>query len=81
MQVTRELKDGNQSIGHNDEKKSSNERVGGPSADSVSDGSRGVMSLGSKSLASVDDNSSSCGGGWREFVGPRCLLGKVGHSI
>ena len=41
----------------------------------------GVAAPGSKALALVDDNSSSRGVGWRRFMGPRCLLGKVGHSL
>ena len=39
------------------------------------------MAPGSKSLASVDNNSLSRNSGWRQFLGPWCLLGKVGHSI
>ena len=39
------------------------------------------MAPGLKALASVDDHSLSCYGGWRRFVGSQCLLGKVGHII
>ena len=41
----------------------------------------GVAAPGSKALATIDDNSLSRGVGWRQFVGPRCLLEKVGNSL
>ena len=41
----------------------------------------GFTAPGSKSLALVDNNASSRSGGWRQFVGPRRLLGKVRHSF
>ena len=62
-------------------KKSSNERVGGPPRVHISDGFRGFTTPGSKSLALVDNNPSSCGSSWRQCVGPRLLLGKVGSNI
>ena len=62
-------------------RKTSDERVWGPPTVNISDGLGGVMAPGSKALALVDNNSLSCGVGWRRFVGLRCLLGKVGHSI
>ena len=62
-------------------KKSSNERAGGPPGVNISDGFGGVTASGSKALALVENNSSSHGGGWRQFVGPRRLLGKVGNSL
>ena len=61
--------------------KASDKRVGGPPTANISDGVRDVTAPGSKYLAPVDNNSLSCSGGRRRFVGPRCLLGKVGHSI
>ena len=45
--------------------KASNKRVGGPSKVNVSDGYGGVTAPSSKSLALVDNNSSSSRGGWR----------------
>ena len=42
---------------------------------------QGVVAPGSKVLASFDSNSSSSGVGWRRFMGPRCLLGKVGYNL
>ena len=54
--------------------KSSNERVEGTLILNISDGFRGVMAPGLKYLALVDDNSSSHGVGWRQFVGQRCML-------
>ena len=42
---------------------------------------RGVVAPGYKSLVVVDNNLSSRGVGWRRFMGPWCLLGKVGHSL
>ena len=57
--------------------KASNERVGGPSGVNISDGFGGVMEPGSKALTLVDNHSSSHGGGWRQFVEPRHLLGKL----
>ena len=62
-------------------KKASDKRVGGPPTVNISDVFGGVVALGLKSLASVDDEGLSCGGGWRRFMGPWCLLGKVGHSL
>ena len=62
-------------------KKVSDESVGGPPTVNISDGFRGVTAPGSKSLALVYNNASSCSGGWRKFMGIRRLLGKVGHSI
>ena len=62
-------------------KKAFDERVGGPPTVNISGRFWEFMALGSKSLALVDNNSSSRGGGCRRFVGPRCLLGKVGHSL
>ena len=62
-------------------KKASDERVGGPPAVNISDGFGGVMAPGSKTLALVDNISSSCGSGWILFVPQQCLLGKVGHSL
>ena len=53
-------------------KRASDERVGGPPGANILDSSGGVMAPGSKSLASVEYISGSCGGGWRQFVGPRC---------
>ena len=50
-------------------KKASNERFGGPTGVNISDGFGGVTALGLKALALVDNDSSSCGGGWRQFVG------------
>ena len=61
--------------------KASNERVGGPSGVNISDGFGGVMEPGSKALTLVDNHSSSHGGGWRQFVEPRRLLGKIGHTL
>ena len=61
--------------------KTSNECVGGPLGVNISDGFRGVTAPGSKSLASVENNSSSHGVSWRLFVGPQCLLGKVRHIL
>ena len=37
--------------------------------------------MGSKSLVSVDDDSSSHSVGWGRFVGPLCMLSKVRHSL
>ena len=42
---------------------------------------QGVAVPGSKSLVLVDNNLSSRGVGWRRFMGPRCLLGKVGYNL
>ena len=61
--------------------KSSDKHVEGPPGVNVSDGFGGVRSPGLKSLALVDNNSLSRGDGWRQFVGSRRLLQKVGHSI
>ena len=62
-------------------KKAYNKHVGEQPTANISDGSQMVTSPGSKALALVDNNSLSCGGGWRQFVGPRCILGKVRHSL
>ena len=62
-------------------KEASNEHFGGPLRVNILDGFGGVTAPGSKALAFVDNNSSSCGGGWRQFVEPRRLLGEVGHSL
>ena len=40
-----------------------------------------VTALGSKALASLDNIPLSRGVGLRGFVGPRCLLGKVGNIL
>ena len=61
--------------------KVSYERVRGLPGVNISDGFRGVKTPVSKSLESVDNNSSICGSSWRQFVGPRRLLGKVGHRL
>ena len=42
---------------------------------------RGVTSLGSKSLVSVEYISGSRGGSLGQFVRPRRLLGKVGRNL
>ena len=56
--------------------------IGGPPTVNISDGfGGGVATMGSKSLVSVDDDSSSHSVGWRKFVGPRYLLSKVRHSL
>ena len=57
-------------------KKASEERVGGPPAVNISDVFEGVTALGLKALSSVDNNSASCSGGCRKFVGPRRYLFK-----
>ena len=62
-------------------KKASEERVGGPPTVNISDGFGGVTARGLKTLTLVDNNSASCSGGWRKFVGPHRLLEKVGHSL
>ena len=61
--------------------KVSDEHVGGPPSVNISYGFGGVAAIFSKALALVEDNSSSHGVGWEIFVGPRCLLSKVRHSI
>ena len=53
-------------------KKAYNERVGEQPKANISDGFRMVTAPGSKAFALVENNSPSCGGGWRQFVGPRC---------
>ena len=55
--------------------KSSDERVRGPKGVNILDGFGGVTAPGSKPLGSVDNNSSSCGGGWRQFLGPATSVG------
>ena len=62
-------------------KEASNELVGGLPGVNIPDGFGGVTAPGSKSLALVGNNSSSCGGGWRQFVGLRRLLGKVRYGL
>ena len=59
----------------------SEERVGGPPGVNISNGPGGVTSPVLKALASVDDISGSQVGGWRQFMGPRSLLGKVGRRL
>ena len=61
--------------------KASDERVGGPPKVNISYSFGGVMVPGSKALASVDNNSSIHGSGWRQLVGLRRLLEKVGHRL
>ena len=62
-------------------KKPSNERVGGPPTVNISDGFKGVTRPGSKALVSIDNKALICVGGWRRYLGPWCILGKVGHSL
>ena len=62
-------------------RRASNERVGGPTGDNTSDFPKGIMAPGYKYLASVDDIPGSRGGIWRQFVGPRHMLGKVGRRL
>ena len=50
--------------------KSYNECARGPPGLNISEGFGGVMVPGPKALSSVDNNSLSCGVGWRQFVGP-----------
>ena len=61
-------------------KKASEKRVRGPLKVNISDGFGGVTVLVPKSLTLVDNHSLSRGGGWRQFLVPRCLLGKVRQS-
>ena len=60
--------------------KVSDKHFGGPPSVNISDGFGGVAAMGSKALASVDNDSSSHGVGWGIFVGTMCLLSKVRHS-
>ena len=59
----------------------SEERVGGPPGVNISDGPGGFMAPGLRALALVDNISRSHGSGWRQLMGPRRLLGKVGGSL
>ena len=59
----------------------SNKRDGGPQGSNMSDNPGGFTKPSSKSLALVENISGSCGGGWRQFLGPCRLLGKVGMSL
>ena len=61
--------------------KASDKHVGGTLGVNISDVFGGVTEHGLKPLESVENNSSSRGGGWRGFVGPRRLLGKVGSNL
>ena len=49
--------------------KAFNECVGGPPKVNISDSFGGATAPGLKTLASVDNNSSSSGGSWIQFVG------------
>ena len=61
--------------------KVSDKHVGGPPKVNISYDFGGIAAICSKALTLVEDNSLSHGVGWGGFVGPRCLLSKVGNSI
>ena len=61
--------------------KATDERVIVPPTVNILESLRAVTAPVLKALASVGGNLSSRGGGWRQFMVPRCLLGKVGYSL
>ena len=63
------------------QRRASDERVGGPPEVNISDVPGGVTAPVLKALALVDNISGSHGGGCRKFMGPRILLGKVGRGL
>ena len=62
-------------------KKASGESVIGSPTVNISNDFGGVTAMGSKALASVDNNSSSHGGDWRQFLGLQRLLRKFGYIL
>ena len=61
--------------------RASNECAVGPPGADISDGSGGVMALGSKSLTSVDKISGSRSGSWVQLMGPQRMLGEIGSNL